>query len=298
MPARLWKPNPTKLRELREARGHSQRDLADLASVNAETIADIESGKRRGVRIRTLRRLATILFVEWDQLLSNQERTRKDRGEKRLAHELVPDCALDLQAFVETEKPEPKLETRFGALEAFGAVEMVDTIAAPRTREGDRYYVFGEVGRQRPVDALDEIMLGLPRLECARFEFLRRLDPDLEPFPVTVFTRSVEQTRTLQKRFRSGKLAYVVVHVVVVLQRADDAEHVFVTNLDGGERIPRARMVAGRAWGGFQMIASQSRYAAEKPGPIREPQSWTLVVEEVIAGEVDRIPPSKRYQQE
>jgi hypothetical protein len=46
------------------------------------------------------------------------------------------------------------------------------------------------------------------------------------------------------------------------------------------------------------MIASQSRHAAEKAGPIREPQSWALVVEEVIEGEVDRIPPSKRYQEE
>jgi hypothetical protein len=175
---------------------------------------------------------------------------------------------------------------------------MVDTIAAPRTRDGDRYYVFGEVGRQRSLDPHDEIVLALPHLECARFEFLRRLDPDLEPFPVTVSTRSLEQTRALQKRFRSGKLAYVVVRVVVVLRRVDDVEHVFVTNLDGGEPIPRPRTVAGRSWGGFHMIASQSRHAAEKLGPIREPQSWALVVEEVIDGEVDRIPPSKRYDQE
>jgi transcriptional regulator with XRE-family HTH domain len=294
MPARLWKPNPTKLRELREAQSLSQRDLADKADVNAETIVDIESGKRRGVRLATLKKLALPLFVEWDELLSKQERARRERGQHRLAVELMPESSLDLLSFAEAEKPEPKLETRFGSLEAFGAVEMVDTIAAPRIREGDRYYVFGEISRQRPVTALDEAILDLPPLECARFEILRRLDPDLEPFAATIITCSKEQTRRLQERWRTGKLVYAIVRVLVACPMVDDRDHLTVTNLDGGAPHQRPRAVGGRSWEGFEMIASQSRFAEEKASPTRRPQLWALMVEEVLEGSVDRHAPLPR----
>ena len=290
MPARLWKPNPIRLRELREARSLSQRALADVAEVNPETIADIETGKRRGVRLRTLKRLAAPLFIDWEELLSNQERQRLARAPQRLAHEMVPESSLDLLAFADAEKPEPKLETQFGALEAFGAVELVDTIAAPRIREGDRYFVFGEISRERPVSELDQTILGLPPLECARFEILRRLDPNLEPFGVTVFTRSGEQTRKLHARFRSGKLAHIVVRIVVACPILDDPDHLAVTNLDGAAPHLRPRSIGGQAWSGFEMIASQSRYAEQKPDPARRPQAWALVTEEVVKGPVDRLP--------
>jgi len=106
--------------------------------VDTETIADIESGKRRGVRALTLEKLAETLSTTWDQLLSDQERARRVRSIVRLAHDLEPESSLDLLALADADKPAPKLETRFGLLEAFGPAEIVHTISAPRVREGDR----------------------------------------------------------------------------------------------------------------------------------------------------------------
>jgi transcriptional regulator with XRE-family HTH domain len=289
MPAKLWKPNPSKLRELRETRGLSQRRLAELADVDAETIADIELGRRRGVRTRTLEKLGDALSTTWEKLLSDRERARRIRSAQRLAHDLVPESHLDLLSLADAEQ-DPKLETRFGLLEAFGPAEMVDTIAAPRVREGDRYYAFGEVCRQRPVSTADEVMLGLPALECARFELLRRPDPDLQPYAVTVFTRTREQTRTLQQEWRNGALVHVVVRVLVARLAPDDAEQILVTNLVSGAPLSRPRTVDGKPWTGFDMIASQTRFMEKDMGRKWLPQPWALVVEELAEGRTVQVP--------
>lgn len=58
------------MRALREARDLSQRELARLAKVDPQTIADIESGKRGKVQSATLRKLAEPLMADWEDLLS------------------------------------------------------------------------------------------------------------------------------------------------------------------------------------------------------------------------------------
>jgi transcriptional regulator with XRE-family HTH domain len=52
-----------KLKDLREDRAYSTRELAELAGVNRRTILRIESGQAN-VHPRTLRRLAEALGVE------------------------------------------------------------------------------------------------------------------------------------------------------------------------------------------------------------------------------------------
>ncbi len=56
-----------KLRELREGRGLSQKDLADASSVHFNSISGIESGKRKP-HPGTLRKLAAALDVEVEDL--------------------------------------------------------------------------------------------------------------------------------------------------------------------------------------------------------------------------------------
>ena len=55
--------NPTKLKELREAKGFSVRRLAREAEVSTETVYSVEHGRRQP-SVRTLGKLARALGVE------------------------------------------------------------------------------------------------------------------------------------------------------------------------------------------------------------------------------------------
>jgi putative transcriptional regulator len=55
--------NPQKVRDTRESRGMSTRDLAREARISTETIYAIEHGKRQP-SVRTLGKIARVLGVE------------------------------------------------------------------------------------------------------------------------------------------------------------------------------------------------------------------------------------------
>jgi transcriptional regulator with XRE-family HTH domain len=55
--------NPTRLRELRQARGLSVRGLAKEAEVSTETVYSVEHGRRQP-SVRTLGKIARALGVE------------------------------------------------------------------------------------------------------------------------------------------------------------------------------------------------------------------------------------------
>ncbi len=61
-----------RLRELRERRALSLRELSALSGVNYNSIWRIEAG-RTGVKPRTVRRLAAALGVEPHELLKGEE---------------------------------------------------------------------------------------------------------------------------------------------------------------------------------------------------------------------------------
>lgn len=67
--------NYAKMRQLREERGYSMRELAKLAGVTTNTIAELELGPRRGKGLRnanpeTRRKIAQVLGVTPDVLLA------------------------------------------------------------------------------------------------------------------------------------------------------------------------------------------------------------------------------------
>ena len=61
--------NPTKLKELREAKGFSVRRLAREAEVSTETVYSVEHGRRQP-SVRTLGKIARALGVEAKDLFS------------------------------------------------------------------------------------------------------------------------------------------------------------------------------------------------------------------------------------
>lgn len=67
-----------RLRQARERRGLSQRDLARRARVTYSAIALLESGERTGIGLEQLRRLARVLRVTTDYLLE-MDRPDEDR---------------------------------------------------------------------------------------------------------------------------------------------------------------------------------------------------------------------------
>lgn len=62
--------NGTLIRKAREAKGLSQRDLAQLAEVTQSLISFLESGERENASIPTVRRLARALDVSLEDLLT------------------------------------------------------------------------------------------------------------------------------------------------------------------------------------------------------------------------------------
>jgi transcriptional regulator with XRE-family HTH domain len=60
------------VRRLRLRKALSQRELGEAARVSAETVNEIEQGKRPRVFPRTLRALASVLGVEPGQLMGSE----------------------------------------------------------------------------------------------------------------------------------------------------------------------------------------------------------------------------------
>lgn len=58
-----------RLRALRQAKGHTQEQLAHLAGLTARAIGKLESGESKGPHAQSLRRLAIVLGVSVDYLL-------------------------------------------------------------------------------------------------------------------------------------------------------------------------------------------------------------------------------------
>ncbi|HEY2746599.1 MAG TPA: helix-turn-helix transcriptional regulator [Polyangia bacterium] len=283
MPATRWKADGDRLRSLREARDLSQRELARLAKVDPQTIADIESGKRGRVQSPTLRKLATPLAVDWEDLLLKE--TARRLGLKRLADEMAPRSTLDVLWYAEREQPEPRLQTNHGLLDVFGVAELVDCFTAPRVYDGDRYYAYGEVSHQRGLTPLDAMIIDAPELEGGRFEIARKIEADLDPFTLNVITRSLEHTRTLQKHGRSGAVAKLVVRVFVIRRMKEDPDSVSVTNLDGGpEVIVRRRVLDGVRWAGFRLITPKLAELEDPPlDSAGRPHPWCLLVEDILS---------------
>lgn len=77
-----------RIRELRTLMGWSQRDLAEVATTNPDTVSNIEAGRHKP-RPSTLRKIARALQVEVADFykvaaLPKSEALRPDRGAKRL----------------------------------------------------------------------------------------------------------------------------------------------------------------------------------------------------------------------
>jgi transcriptional regulator with XRE-family HTH domain len=67
-----------RVRELRDAKGWSQAQLAERASVRIATISDIENAKTRRIDLDTLEKLANALDVDASYLIVH-ERTKRGR---------------------------------------------------------------------------------------------------------------------------------------------------------------------------------------------------------------------------
>ena len=76
-------PIALRVRELREARGWSQRELAARAGLRQATIANIELGHTRGVRFDALERLADALGVDPALLIVRTPPLEQGRGRGR-----------------------------------------------------------------------------------------------------------------------------------------------------------------------------------------------------------------------
>ena len=63
----------TKLRQLREARILSLREMEDLSGVHRNTIWRIEDGQRKRTHPRTIRRLALALGVQPTELIKGDQ---------------------------------------------------------------------------------------------------------------------------------------------------------------------------------------------------------------------------------
>lgn len=73
------KVTPVRLRikELREAKGWTQVDLAEHSGVNQGTISRIESGKTGGIDFENLEALADALGVDAGYLIVHEKRARR-----------------------------------------------------------------------------------------------------------------------------------------------------------------------------------------------------------------------------
>jgi len=73
--------NPIRLRvrELREAKGLSQRQLAAVAGITQATISNIETGRVKGVDFTTLEKLAKALGVNAALLIAHEPEKRGKR---------------------------------------------------------------------------------------------------------------------------------------------------------------------------------------------------------------------------
>lgn len=63
-----------RIRELRDARGWSQAELAERARIRAATVSNIEAGKTKGIDFATLEAIANALGVDAGYLVVHEKR--------------------------------------------------------------------------------------------------------------------------------------------------------------------------------------------------------------------------------
>ena len=76
-------PIRLRVRELRDARGWSQAQLAEIAGVRQATISEIESGASTAVHFATLERVADALGVDAAVLIDHRHGAQKPARRKR-----------------------------------------------------------------------------------------------------------------------------------------------------------------------------------------------------------------------
>lgn len=70
-------PIHVRLRELREAKGWTQQQLADRAEVRQATISELESGVKKRLGLDVLDRLCVALGCEPGELLEREARRKR-----------------------------------------------------------------------------------------------------------------------------------------------------------------------------------------------------------------------------
>jgi transcriptional regulator with XRE-family HTH domain len=74
-------PTTVRLRELREAKGLTQLELAERVGVRQATISDLETGKAKTIRLSLIEALTRELGVELsDLIVVAPERKRRGKG--------------------------------------------------------------------------------------------------------------------------------------------------------------------------------------------------------------------------
>jgi transcriptional regulator with XRE-family HTH domain len=274
----FWKPDIAELKRLRENADKSIRDLARESGVSAKTIGLIERGLRDAVESDTLKALANPLGVAWKKLVYEDP---SKRAAKYLAEMLPPRSSLDVFAFAEREKPAPRLETPHGPLRCFGAGELVDSYTSPRTHEGDRFYVTGQVAYQRGMNPRDESVLSAEPLCGGRFEIARLVDPELPPLTLILFARKRAHTKALQEHWRKPEPICAIVRVFVAAPIQGEADKIEVTDLQNGGHIVRSRPLGPPKWAGFEFITAKPSGESGAGRPKLHP--WCLLVEEIAS---------------
>jgi hypothetical protein len=273
-----FKPDAKKILAHRKKLGWSRRAFASESGADEKTIRAIEEGRRDSCQPDTLQKFAAAfekggIACTWTDLVLSETASPK----------LEPRSSLDPLIAVERRfAPAPRIQTPFGPLKRFGAVELADTFTAYGIHEGKRYYVDGMVLHQRGLSDLDRQVLQVKGGHGGKFELTRVIHPDEQPLRLTIWSRKSDHTHALQKAHRKGEK--ITVRAIVRLIVADfDSEgippnHVALTNVEGsGPPAIRFIMRDGELWKGFLGIVSLDKSKGDKP----KPHPWALLVESV-----------------
>jgi transcriptional regulator with XRE-family HTH domain len=210
-----WVPVRDAVRKLREAAKLEQRELAKKAGLSERTIRLLESRRAPKTMYATsVKALAGVLKCAPEDLATWVARRRgHDAGELDSVLALPPSSTLLRRA--EREQELGRDHEALGGVPLVGPTLLKRCHAACAAVAGERFAFAGVVKEYDALPARAAAALGVEVGQGARFLLARNVARGV-PFYATVFTRSLEHTRTLidhgEAKSRAELIARVLVH--------------------------------------------------------------------------------------
>jgi transcriptional regulator with XRE-family HTH domain len=231
MKAARWIVDAPKLTARRIARGMTSSELAKRAGISTRSVGRYESGAVKLAQMENLRCIARALLVSVEAIAHPADAPPPATPPladgapspyaplPERARLLVTTQLESIVALEATLPPPPPVAHEAASIQVLTARRLQNIFSAFATYEGERFALFGVIGKQRGASPAEAKMIGSRHGVAVRFLFVRAITDGVD-IKVTAHTAKPRETRLLQKAHEEEREVCVIVKVVLAPEGA------------------------------------------------------------------------------